>query len=809
MYSRRCLCLGDSPSGEPMLTVVHFDRCELRPGERQLLIDGKPAPLGARAFDLLVTLIERRDRVVSKNELIQTVWPGLVVEENNLQVQVSSLRKVLRPNVIATIPGRGYRFMAAIDSTGEQALTAEKPEPPNNLPRARTRFVGREAEVAECASLLRDTRLLTLTGIGGCGKTRLAQELAQRHLSGFPDGVWFVDLAPIQEPHRVSVAAAMTLGVHVGELTDHLKVRHALIVMDNCEHLVEGVAKSVETLLEKCRSLKIIATSRELLGVPGEQVFGVRSLSLPSTTNLNEIQLSEAVCLFVDHARLVVPEFDLDERNADTVAEICRRLDGIALAIELAAARTRILDVGSIHTRLEDRFRLLTGGSRALPRHQTLQATMQWSYDLLTAPEQRLLCRLAVFAGGCTLAAAAAVNGEGDEYEVLERLTALHDKSLLIVDRDAKRQPRYRLLETVRQYALERLEPAELERARVRHARFFAALASEWADVWQDPRGASDWFDGVDADHDNLLEAHGVCGLDDDLGELGLDIVSYTNHYWIQKGMFSLAGQLLGEALGRKTAQREGPARCRALCEMGSVALFLGKYDEGARACGDALAIARTLQGESWVAYVLRTEVALLNALGELDKARRRVDEFADIARRLGGRHLSNARHMQAELLRREGNLADAERMTRENLELARAAGNSRGIAVCLINLGFGAVQRTDAHGLRELVLQLLETPVVGREPSQTVCALELCAALAALAGSSELVARFHNVAQAHASRYNYCIEPADATVIHPLISPMSALLNTSANQLAEAGQAEHVSAALEMARNWVRSLAR
>ena len=305
-----------------------------------------------------------------------------------------------------------------------------------------------------CAQLLRDTRLLTLSGIGGCGKTRLAQELAHREMAAFPDGVWFVDLAPLQEAQRVPAAVAATLGVQVGQLTDHLKARRALVVMDNCEHVIGAAVKSIATLLETCGALKIVATSREVLGTAGEQVFAVRSLSLPATSDIDDVRNSEAVRLFVDHARLVVPEFDVDERNAEAVADICRRLDGIALAIELAAALVRVLEIDDIRARLDDRFRLLTGGNRALPRHQTLQATMQWSHDLLTSGEQQLFRELSVFAGGCTLAAAAHVAGDdADDYDVLERLTALHDKSLLLVDRDSDAKPRYRMLETVRQYA--------------------------------------------------------------------------------------------------------------------------------------------------------------------------------------------------------------------------------------------------------------------------------------------------------------------------------------------------------------------
>jgi len=481
-----------------MLGQYRFGSSELRPSERQLFIDGAPAALGARAFDLLLALIERRERVVDKSELLDAVWPGLVVEESNLQVQMSSLRKLLGRNAIATIHGRGYRFVAALEPDGSDNASAgqQTTTNPNNLPRLRTRFIGREKALDDCADLLHDSRLLTLSGIGGCGKTRLAQELAQRQLGAFPDGVWFVDLGPLQDAERVPATVAATLGIKdavvapLERLTEHLKSRQTLVLLDSCEHVIDAAVESIDALLEKCSALKVVATSREALGMQGEQIFMVRSLSLPTTSDLDEMLRSEAVRLFVDHARLVLPDFTVDKGNAGAIAEICRRLDGIALAIELAASRVKVLSVHEIRARLDDRFRLLTGGNRAMPRHQTLHATMQWSHDLLTAPERRLFRRLAVFAGGCTLAAATDVSGDAaDEYDTLERLTALHDKSLLIVDRDTHAQPRYRMLETVRQYAAERLnEAGEGDDMRTRHLLHYVALAERAAPGMEGPR---------------------------------------------------------------------------------------------------------------------------------------------------------------------------------------------------------------------------------------------------------------------------------------------------------------------------------
>jgi predicted ATPase/DNA-binding winged helix-turn-helix (wHTH) protein len=570
-----------------MLGQYRFGSSEVRPAERQVLIDGAPAALGARAFDLLLALIERRERVVDKAELFDTVWPGLVVEENNLQVQVSSLRKLLGPSAIATVPGRGYRFVAALDPDAANSGNAgqETATNPNNLPQLRTRFIGREKALDDCAGLLHDARLLTLSGIGGCGKTRLAQELAHRQLRAFPDGVWFVDLGPLQDAERVPAMVATTLGIKdavvapLERLTDHLKSRQTLVVLDNCEHVIDAAVESIDALLGGCGALKIVATSREALGMKGEQIFMVRSLSLPASTDLDEMRRSEAVRLFVDHARLVLPDFAVDERNAAAIAEICRRLDGIALAIELAAARVKVLSVDEIRARLDDRFRLLTGGNRAMPRHQTLHATMQWSHDLLMAQERRLFRRLAVFAGGCTLAAATDVSGDAaDEYDTLERLTALHDKSLLLVDRDTRAQPRYRMLETVRQYAEERLnEAGEGDDVRNRHLLHYVALGERAAPDLHGPR-QGEWYGTLWREQENLVAAHAWCAHAPQGGEHALRLTASLFRYWSATSQCASGYRLAEAALDLTAGDPDSTERGRALFAMSHFLRQMGRY---------------------------------------------------------------------------------------------------------------------------------------------------------------------------------------------------------------------------------------
>ena len=358
---------------------------------------------------------------------------------------------------------------------------------PNNLPLQLTSFIGRDREQAGLRQQLAAHRLVTLVGIGGCGKTRLALQAAADAVDAYPDGVWLVELAPLSEPSLVERQLATVLGIRedvaasgsrgqslTDRLVDYLGSRRALVLLDNCEHLVEACAALVARLVGACPKLTVLATSREPLGVSGEVLFGIHPLAVdpPDPGAVGGI---EAVRLFIDRARLVDPAFALTPENAAPVVSICRRLDGIPLAVELAAARTRSLTPQQLDDRLGDRFQLLTGGSRtSLPHHQTLRAAIEWSHRLLSGPEQVLFRRLAVFAGGCTLEAAEQVAGT-DDLDVLLLVAALVDKSLLVHE---PAQGRYRMLETIRQFAWEELRRAgEEDELRARHRDWCLALA--------------------------------------------------------------------------------------------------------------------------------------------------------------------------------------------------------------------------------------------------------------------------------------------------------------------------------------------
>ncbi|HWZ71976.1 MAG TPA: winged helix-turn-helix domain-containing protein, partial [Casimicrobiaceae bacterium] len=467
-----------------------FGPFDLEPDKRQLLKDGATISLRPRAFDLLAALVDRAGHLVTKVELLERVWPKVVVEEAALHVQVSTLRKVLGADAITTVSGRGYQFTLPVTTGNSEANRPSRSK--QNLSYQLTSFVGREQEIAQLEELVTTNRLATLTGSGGVGKTRLAIEVASRLIDAFPDGVWLVELAALSDPRLVAQAAAEALEVKeqparpvLETLGDYLASKKLLLVLDNVEHLLDACMRLVDELLRRCRDVAVLVTSRERLGVAGEQTYRVPSLTVPGPhDNLapDALLVYEGVRLFIDRARLLRSDFSVTAENAASLASICYRLDGIPLAIELAAPRLRSMSVEELSQRLDQRFALLTDGSRtALPRHRTLRSTIDWSYDLLREPEKLFLRRLSVFAGGWTLAAAKEVcAGEGIEHrDVLDLLTSLADKSLVVPEQEDA-QTRYRLLETVRQYARDRLEDSGGSAAvRLRHRDYYLALAEE------------------------------------------------------------------------------------------------------------------------------------------------------------------------------------------------------------------------------------------------------------------------------------------------------------------------------------------
>ena len=508
--------------------IIEFGHFGIVPHRRELLADGQPIKLGERAFDMLMALIDARGEVVSKDALMARVWPGRIVAEKNLHTQISALRTALgvERELIHTVAGRGYQFIGEVrillaspaERAGAGAVEPEAVGPPTNLPESVSELIGRDDEFREILGLAAAHRLVTLTGAGGIGKTCLALAVARRLLSQFADGVWFAELAPLTDPGLVPCAVAATVGFELAagavspeRVASALRGKQLLLVLDNCEHVIDAAAGMAEALLRANPAAHIIATSREPLRAEGEWVWPVPPLAVPAADADHEGDLLRygAVRLFVERAQAARPNFTPDRRLAAMIAAICRRLDGIPLAIELAAARAAALDIEEVAARLDDRFRLLTGGRRtALPRHQTLRATLDWSYGLLPEPERVILRRLAVFAGAFRLEAASTVaaSPEVAPAEVVEGLVNLVARSLVAAEVDG-RVARYRLLDTTRAYAIEKLgESGERERLVRRHAEYYRDLF-EQAQSKLEARCAGEWPVDYARQLDNLRAA--------------------------------------------------------------------------------------------------------------------------------------------------------------------------------------------------------------------------------------------------------------------------------------------------------------
>jgi predicted ATPase len=757
-------------------------------------VHGEPVVVGSRAFDLLLALAQRHERLVTKQELLDLVWPGLVVEEHNIATQISTLRKLLGAGAIATLPGYGYRLTAvreAAASAPAESPVGSLPAPPRrNLPYPRTRFIGREAALADLARLLLSARLLTLTGIGGCGKTRLALQLAQEQQAAFAGGVWFVDLAPLKDNERVISACAAALGIReegstpaVEQILKRLAAGRMLLLLDNCEHVIDGVAGLIEALLAGSDAT-VVATSREPLGVSGEQIYPVRSLSLPATTDLAAVCSSEAVRVFVDRAQLVMPEFAVDAGNAAPIAEIARRLDGIALAIELAAARVTMLPLADIAARLDDRFRLLTGGSRTLPRHQTLRAAIQWSYQLLSAPAQRMLRQMAVFAGGWSLQAAAEVAQTADEYEALTLLTALHDKSLLVVDHGlADGRPRYRMLETVRQFALECLnESGEAQATHGRHVDYFIAMAEE-ADPHVRGPDQDVWMGRFKQEHENLVVAFTWCcegGLDP---QLGLRLAAATGYYWGWNSV-ELGFRLTQAALAYDRAAAITPAREGTLRSLARMCGFRGRYDEALAFAQQALAAARQLGQPRVLVWALSAVGSALGALNRNEPALLAHEEALELARQLGdGVAIFTLLNNIGSLKHRARELEAAERCYREALTWARLAVGRVGNVVLLDNLIRVLVARGALDHARQLAIECLP---LARGEKVSADLLDAVVGLASRLGEHVVAARFWGASDRQLQAWGYRHEPGELEHIKPLLARSRQALGDTVFEAAE-----------------------
>ena len=618
--------------------------------------------------------------------------------------------------------------------------------PPRNLPLEVSSFIGREREMAEVKRLLASTRLLTFTGPGGCGKTRLALAVARDLVGSFEEGIWLAELASLSDPELVAQTIASILGVRdqpgrplAETLSDYLRPRRLLFILDNCEHLIEACAELVGTLLSTCPDLKVLATSREPLGITGETGWLVPSLSVPDLYHPRtpeSLARYEAVRLFIERAAAVAPSFTLTDRNAAAVGRVCRHLDGIPLAIELAAARVRALTVEQISERLDDCFRLLTSGSRAaLPRHRTLRATIGWSYELLGQEEQILFQRFSVFSGGFTLEAVEEVCSGEDikRNEILDLLSLLVEKSLVWMN-EREGEARFRLLETVRQYGWEKLlETGAAEDIRERHANFFLALAEE-----AEPKlkGAQSqlWLERLEMEHDNLRAALRWAA-DTGKAETELRLAGTLWWFWLRHGHLSEGRRWLEATLGGAESSGHARVRAKVLCGAGFLAFSQVNHPSARSRLEASAEICRELGDKRGLAYALSFLSLVLTHQGDLASARPPAEEGVRLFREDGGDRwgLGIALTNMGVVLEAQADYELAISLFEESAAIFRKLGDRWPLSIPLRHLGIVASRQGDHARAEALYRESLATlRELGERWLISLCLEELAGAASA-----------------------------------------------------------------------------
>ncbi|HKE41697.1 MAG TPA: winged helix-turn-helix domain-containing protein [Casimicrobiaceae bacterium] len=771
-----------------------------------LIRSGAPTSLGARGVAVLAELLEHPNEYVSKSRIMDAAWPGLVVEESNLAVQISAIRRALADapggeHWVETLPRRGYRFIGPVAEV-DRPQSVRSRNDHTNLPEALTSFIGRERELLDIKQLLPGRRLVTVVGAGGIGKTRLALQLASEAIDDYRDGVWLVELGSINDPSLVPASVAQVLGVQeksgtplTQTLCSYINARQLLLIVDNCEHLLDACAKLADAVLGTAAQATILATSREPLHVAGEQTYPLQALSLPeSGADADQVARSEAVQLFVERARRQLPDFELTAARAAIVADLCIHLDGIPLALELAAARVRTLSVEQIHAHLHDRFKLLTAGSRtALPRQQTLRHTLDWSFDLLGEQERAVLRRLAVFAGGFTLEAASAVASEKamDEYAVIDLLSQLVARSLVVastIDGSA----RYRLLETTRAYALEKLaESGETEALQRMHAEYFRdrfeRAYDDWLrmrdDAWRaiylperdNVRIALDWALGAVGDSaigislagasgalwaESSLLSEGRCRLEAAVAQ----VESRTSdadqaRLWLWLGLlqrYTAPAQvtaMLERAVDLYRTLGDPPALGHSLVRLGAMLAKSGRFEDSARALAEAFQELQHAQRPK-VLGAYFTELGLLTMLaGDPAGARKHYEKALSLYRETGAESAALAAlGLLADMTWTLGDLDAALAAFVETVARLRRSplGRQYVFGVALINL---AGVRTERGELDEALVAAREGLPLLRDAGIAWNVLDHLALRAALAGKLADAARLTGfVESAHAA---------------------------------------------------------
>jgi predicted ATPase/class 3 adenylate cyclase len=581
----------------------------------------------------------------------------------------------------------------------------------HNLPEQLTTFIGRETEVAEIKHLLSRTRLLTLSGSGGSGKSRLALQSAAEVVDRYTNGVWFVDVATVLDPDLLpsTVAATLRLREQAGHtmfetLAGFLRDKRLLLILDNCEQIVNACAGLTERLLQSCPDLQILATSREGLGIGGELTWRVPSLSIPSNHDVNSFEktaASPSVRLFLDRAVSVVPTFKLTQKNAPAIVKVCQRLDGIPLAIELAAARVKTISPEEIALRLGDRFRLLTGGSRtALPRHQTLRAAIDWSYHLLGGLEGILFRRLSLFCGSFSIEAAEAVceDAELPAGDILDSISRLVDKSLLIPEQ-AEGTGRYRMLETIREYAFERLtESDEVAGTQSRFMSFFLRMGLQAEPELSGP-AQGEWLERLDAENENLRAALAWSVQEADLAVGQFRLALALSRFWLVRGHWEEGLTCLLRVIGSSVALPLAAERSTAFNRCGYLATSLGRYEDALKHYEQSLEIRRKLGDERGIAATLNNLGMAHEYQRNYEKARPLFEEALGLFRKLGqDGAVATCLHNLAGVQGADGDYPEAEGNAGEALQIFRKIGDQVGVAAALRVLGNLSRSRGDVH---------------------------------------------------------------------------------------------------------------
>lgn len=728
--------------------IYAFGSFRLDPTRRRLERDNEPVPLTPKAMDVLLYLVRHRGREVGKQELLREVWPDVAVEENNLARNVCSLRRALGESTqaheyVVTLPGRGYRFVASVREIEEDQPAAVRPPPTSATPSLRpflsdaplplrklvdlaaqaplaprVRLVGRAQEVDTLTTLLLQdgARLVTLTGPGGAGKTLLAlkvvADLAERH----PGGTYVVSLASSADPQLVLPRVAEAMGVRLlpgRSLFDSLVEQwggrdhpQALLLLDNFEHVLEA-ADLVARVLDACPALKVVVTSQAVLRLRGEQEFPVPPLVTPDPSRLPplpELGRYPAVALFVERASAARPDFALTAENVAAVAGICARLEGLPLAIELAATRIRTLPPAALLARLGSRLDLLTGGSRDAPaRQQTLRGAIDWSHELLSVPEQLLFRRVSVFAGGCALDAIEAVCDTGRDLgvDVLDGVGSLVEKSLLQQTAPLGGEPRFAMLETIREYASERLAASgEEARTRRAHAAYCLVLAED--EEAEAGAGRPGWAERLTLDQDNLRTALDWVGETANV-EWGLRLASALFRFWELREQLGEGRRRLATFLalpGTPTTK----VRARALFALGVLAHGQGDYVVAREALEGSLESSRELGDARCAGAALNDLGVVVRDQGDLSGAGARFEQSARVWRDLGdGAALARTLSNLAGLARDQGDYVRARSLHDESQALMRAQGDRAGMAWSLNRQADVARRQGDLRGARAL----------------------------------------------------------------------------------------------------------